>query len=603
MVTLYTNEVIRWLPNQNQEELLERVLWVGPDMGKIVVIQLLNDKALPMWRDLNEVLESLHKTTAVKTIFDERHQLQIEEDLTDKYRNHRDKAWEIISELISSNDEPHIYSPSYRGQRILEICEKYHCTKTTIYQYLRRYWQGGKTKNALLPHYWNCGAPGQAKKDSTVKRGRPKKITLIDDEKKGVNVDEETKRLFRAGIRLFYNNRLERPLSQAFDKTIDHFFNVGYRIENGVKIPVMPPAEMLPTKGQFLYWFKKEQDLRKTIMSRKGEREFHLKFREILGNSTVEAFGPGSRYQIDATIGDVYLVHPVNRNWIIGRPVIYAIIDVFSRLIVGVYVGLEGPSWIGAMMALANAASDKVEFCAQYGVNITEEQWPVSHLPEVVTADRGEMVGDKPTHLINSLRVDVQNLPPFRADWKGIIERQFRISNDRYIHWLPGAVKKRIRERGERDYRLDAKLDLDEMTKLVIVAALYHNNEHRMEWYRRDEFMVNDEVEPYPIKLWEWGIKKRGGRLQKFSEDVVRLNLMPSDKATVTDQGIVYKQMFYSCDKAIKEQWFLHAKKKRWNVPISFDPRLTNYIYIRDESGQSFEKCSLLEFLSTPESI
>jgi len=35
---------------------------------------------------------------------------------------------------------------------------------------------------------------------------------------------------------------------------------------------------------------------------------------------------------------------------IIGRPVIYAVIDTFSRLIVGLNVSLEGPSWTGPML-------------------------------------------------------------------------------------------------------------------------------------------------------------------------------------------------------------------------------------------------------------
>src|SRR5699024_11939342 len=71
-----------------------------------------------------------------------------------------------------------------------------------------------------------------------------------------------------------------------------------------------------------------------------------------LGNSKSETNGPGTRFQIDATIADIYLVSSLDVNKVIGRPVIYAVLDVYSRIITGLYVGLEGPSWIGAMMAL-----------------------------------------------------------------------------------------------------------------------------------------------------------------------------------------------------------------------------------------------------------
>ncbi|WP_164907503.1 hypothetical protein [Clostridium septicum] len=49
----------------------------------------------------------------------------------------------------------------------------------------------------------------------------------------------------------------------------------------------------------------------------------------------MDVSGPGSLYQIDATVADVYLVSEFNRNWIIGRPVLYMVLDSFSRMIVG----------------------------------------------------------------------------------------------------------------------------------------------------------------------------------------------------------------------------------------------------------------------------
>ena len=81
--------------------------------------------------------------------------------------------------------------------------------------------------------------------------------------------------------------------------------------------------------------------------------------RAVLGDSTHMAFGPGSVYQIDATIGDLYLVSKLDRSRIIGRPTIYFVIDVFSRLVTGFNVSLENPSWVGAMLALDNANNEQ----------------------------------------------------------------------------------------------------------------------------------------------------------------------------------------------------------------------------------------------------
>ena len=53
-------------------------------------------------------------------------------------------------------------------------------------------------------------------------------------------------------------------------------------------------------------------------------------------------------------------------------------------MVVGLYVGLEGPSWFGAMMALANTASDKVSYCKKYGIDVTKEEWDCHYLPQTL---------------------------------------------------------------------------------------------------------------------------------------------------------------------------------------------------------------------------
>jgi hypothetical protein len=140
--------------------------------------------------------------------------------------------------------------------------------------------------------------------------------------------------------------------------------------------------------------------------------------------------------------------------------VVYPVQDVFSRLITGITVTLEGPSWLGAMLALENTASDKTSFCQGFGIDDVE-WWPARHLPEAILADRGELEGYNADNLVNSLGIRVSNTPPYRADGKGIIEQSFRLSHLALVHQLPGAVRK-PGERGEHDYRQYALLTLHE---------------------------------------------------------------------------------------------------------------------------------------------
>jgi hypothetical protein len=101
--------------------------------------------------------------------------------------------------------------------------------------------------------------------------------------------------------------------------------------------------------------------------------------------------GPGAQYQIDATISDIYLLSQFDASNLIGRPVLHIVVDAFSRMVTGVGISLEGAGWNSAMMAIANMATDKVAFCSEYGIEITENEWPCHHVPAVLRGDRGEL--------------------------------------------------------------------------------------------------------------------------------------------------------------------------------------------------------------------
>ncbi len=591
MIPIVENMVIEWNSLDTDTKYLERILWVSPSSDFVFSINLDDDKAFPVVKTYVEYKAGFESGICKSVNWVNENFPITDESIAKEHADIRDKAWEAIYPIVL--EEPDCFDSRLRGVLVRTTVEKTALHKSTVYRYLRRYWQGGKMKNALLPFYNNCGNFGEDKKVGEVKRGRPRKF---EDKEIGINIDEETKRLLRSGVRLYYNDKLKSPLKRAYQQTLEKFFVVGYRQEGNAKIPILPPPDQLPTFGQYRYWFNKEMNLEETLKSRHGKKRFELTYRPVLGSSTQESFGPGSRFQIDATIADVYLVSEYRRDWIIGRPVIYVIIDVFSRYITGIYVGLEGPSWIGASMALFNMTTDKVKFCAEYGITISPDEWACHHLPQIITADRGELEGTMPNHLIDNLGVFVENTPPYRADWKGVVEQQFNLLNIRSIKFIPGAVKERIRERGERDYRLDAKLTLREFTQIMIENVLYHNNKHHMRWYQRNEFMVAEDVLPIPRDLWHWGIINRNGKLKTQREDIIKLNLMYSGQATVTAAGIQFKGMHYGCDIALKEQWFVKARAgKTWKVKISYDPRSTNEIYLWLEDGQHFETCTLLE--------
>src|SRR4051794_17086688 len=106
------------------------------------------------------------------------------------------------------------------------------------------------------------------------------------------------------------------------------------------------------------------------------------------------------------------------------------------------------------------------------------------------------------------------------------------------IHGLPGTVDKR-RERGDRDYRLASTLDIHDLYELVIRAVLKHNR-RLMKKHKVDAEMIADKVKPIPVELFKWGVENKTGHLHYYDSEYVRVHLLPSKTASVTEDGIQF---------------------------------------------------------------
>lgn len=603
---LFVNNLVEWL-SDNKDKRIDRILWISESYEIAFLIDINEEKSLPRQVFINEIEDAIKSSVAILIKKDPWVKLIIEEKLSEKEKLLRDTAWGIIAPIVDR--EPLIYDRYQRGSLIEQAVEIYTAQEghdkprvASIYKYLKRYWQRGKNINALLPDYKNSGGKGKQKLAGDVKRGRPRKYANDPEIGIGMNVTEETKMTFRVAISQFYHTSEKRSLVAAYEKMIQEYYSDEDLSNYDDLHGSIAMQDRIPSLVQFKYWYDLEhgQNVEKKISTRIGKREYLQNYRPITGNSTAEVTGPGSRYQVDATVGDVYLVSSYNRKWIIGRPVIYVVIDVFSRMITGVYVGLEGPSWLGMMMALANMTMDKVEYCRQYGIDLSEDDWPCHHLPDVILGDRGELISKNANVVAQNLNIKIENAAPFRPDWKGIVERRFRTINEKVKPFIPGSVDIDFNQRGGRDYRLDSKLDLDQFTQVVINMILHYNNKHSLDDYPRTLEMIIDEVLPIPVELWKWGIIHCSGRLRTLDPDIIKLNLMPRGNATITEKGIKFKGIYYTCDRADREMWFANARagslsRAEKKLEISYDPRKADYIYIPAQDGRSFNQCILLK--------
>lgn len=601
---IYVNTVLALWDGEHQEKdlvepILYRVLWVQQIEDIVVMIDTKQEEKG------HAPLPEFFSYSALQTDIEEG-QIQVtsliipkvnlaDTQISEKDLKIRDERWEYIRRLVQKENIPHIFNKKMRGKLMTELHHQTGVSKAWMWHNLRRYWQRGMVENTLLPDFNRCGGKGKERTGTGRKLGRPNAESRLDEDLEGINITEEIKRYFRISITKWYNKREKRTLLEVYELMLERFFLDGYELVEGKQVAILKPRHLRPTFRQFQYFFYKENDVKETYLKREGQRRFNIRYRETEGHLKYRDFGPGSAYQIDSTVADIYVVSRLNRKWVIGRPVIYMVTDAFSSLITGLYVGLEGPSWVGAMLALENAGSNKVDYCKQFNIDISEEEWPAMGLPEILTTDRGtEYTSQYPKHLKKTLNVELEPLPPFRPDWKPIVEKTFDLIQGLYVKWIPGAVIEREKERGETDYRSKAVLDLHEFETILIECVRYHNKRY-LPSYERSPAMVEDELKPTPISLWQWGIRKGLGALRWVTKEELRMNLLPSKKGRFTKDGIRFAGHTYSCATAEQKSWRFRAKNKEViEVEYSYDPRDTSMIFLRHEDG-SFEACHCLD--------
>lgn len=592
---LFVNRVLVY-PAAPQPQRL-RLLWLHPSNQTWFVIDIDNRRALPVPRKAAELGEDVATGRALLLTPAEDPHGSIASNLNPSAAQVRvrNDGWKSIAGMVG--ELPDVFHPRRRSRMIELHIQSNGGSKQAIYDNLRRYWQRGQVANALLPNFFKCGGKGKERQYvEGQKRGRPRKY----GSEVGTNVTKATRKVFAIAVNL-YASENSFTLSGVYKDVLQRFFTHQVTDEEtrrsrvvGGEIHPTSGEWLRPTLDQFKYWFYKELDRFDIKRRRVGAKTYDKDMRGYVGTATDGVWGPGARYAIDATVADIYVVSRLNRRKIIGRPILYVVIDVFSRMIVGVYIGLEGPSWVGAMMALANTAADKVAYCAQYGLKIDPEDWPCQHLCTFLLADRGEVESANADMLQTMFGVVVENTAPYRADWKGVVETRFRLLPAKFKPYTPAYVKKDFRARGGSDYRLDATLDLDQFTKIILGCVLYFNNHHELKDYDADRAVLEDEVLPVPGDLWNWGIANRSGALRQYDEALVKFALMPVDSARVTKQGILFRGQHYTCERAIAEHWFDKARQERsWPVKVSYDSRCMDRIYLHRGDERMFDVCTL----------
>ena len=558
-----------------------RVLWLSPDQGEAYWIPLTGKRHTPVSLPVAVVAEGL-SSGRYALVLDPFIRTDLQPSAT--AIRQRDQAWKLISDIVSN--EPAIYRLHERSALLKDLSKESGVQIPNLYKLLTRYWTGGMTPNALLPRYENCGKGSNPYDGKSQRRGRKKTAGA-----EGKTLTQEDLRHFSDAILTWYHGKEQLTLDKTFQNMLGKWYVA--KDENGESVPLDP--DQVPSRSQFLYWHSKNRNILEEAKARNGGRNYPLQSRASIEKTESFLSGPCDSAQIDATVADIFLVSQNDRSKIVGRPTMYFLMDSYTRMVMGMHITLESPSWQAATLCILNAMEDKVEFCAKYGVQISTEDWPCHHIPRALVGDRGEMESVSADLLVNQLNMRIENTPPYRGDLKAIVEKHFHLTHVDMAA-LPGKMGKDYGERCTEDYRLGARLTLNEFISIIIHLVLLYNNYHYMELYGKTMQMRQMSIKPIPREIWNFGMKYLSGAQRTLSKAVVRYALLPSAKASITVNGILFRGLYYGCDRGFAEHWFDSARiDGRESISIAYDPRDGSHIYYKPSAESEPLECYLLD--------
>lgn len=502
----------------------------------------------------------------------------------------KSKGWQLITGLLTFDQplnaggtppEPSIYGDEFeellhretRRKRILRYCEVSGISSSTVYRTFRRYCQQGMTSAAASDDYDRCGGGGRSRNWKRAPGPSPKRRKLRASAR-----DQEVQRLLELAADYYFSfeyskgKRSQKTLEQAVNWIRATFLRdrVVYN-ENMEMVELKLDSHIVITTRQLQYHIYRNYSYLERRIRKVGLRQFLLHERPLTGRLRT-SFGPGERFHIDATIVDIYLVGQVLRTKVIGRPILYLVVDDYSAMVVGFYLTFDPPCWDGAMMALANAISPKVPFCKSLGIDINEGRWPASRLCEILHADQGEVSSvHKGPPLIEMFRVEVSNAPAYRPDLRTVMERRFGIIPAIWNSFVPGIVEKGSFDRGVEHPAYHAALNIQELRRIVCYVVLNYNN-RIIRGYPTPPEMVERELAPTPLNLWNYGTEVNGcGRHVDVSD--FRAKVMPKTTARIDGKGILHNGVHYACPtlSLVERQAMFRSQKIQTSVQIAYD--------------------------------
>lgn len=328
-----------------------------------------------------------------------------------------------------------------------------------------------------------------------------------------------------------------------------------------------------PALHQFRYFHKKYNKLQTQYISRNGIKDYQRNHRPLLGEGVREfapAVGVG---MLDSTICDIFLVN--NAGELIGRPILTACVDAYSGLCCGYTLSWEGGVY-SLRQLMSNIITDKVAWCKKFGITIDHSDWPCNQLPGTLVTDMGREYASTTFEQIAELGVTVVNLPAYRPELKGPVERFFGLVQGYYKQHLKGkgVIEPDYQERGAHDYRKDACLTMEAFETILLHCILYYNSKRIIQQFPYTSEMLEAQIQPHSNAIWNWCLDQPGAHLISVTQEQLHLTLLPRTQGKFCRNGLHVNRLRYR-HNAYTERYLAGG-----SATVAYDPDTTSNVWL-----------------------
>lgn len=205
--------------------------------------------------------------------------------------------------------------------------------------------------------------------------------------------------------------------------------------------------------------------------------------------------------------------------------------------------------------------------------------WDCSQLPATLVTDMGKEYLSQNIEQLTELGVQIINLPAYRPELKGTVEKFFDLIQSNYKKHLKGkgVIEPDFQERGVKDYRKEACLTMADFERILLHCILYYNSQRIIEDFPFTKEMLANEIKPYSNCIWNWSKTQSVANLISVSYNELVLTLLPRTTGKFSRKGLTVNKLRYRHDD------FTEHYLRGGTVTVAYNPDNVSSVWLLND--------------------